>query len=283
MSKVKKKRIVIICTAVVLIILTLWIAFENKALETNYFTIESDKIPASFDSFKIAHISDLHNTEIGKDNKRLIRELKSANPDIIAVTGDIIDSRNTDVNIAVNFMKEAVQIAPCYFVNGNHEERVPDEYEKLKYELLNLNVTMLENDSVKIENNGEFITIAGINDPVFYADIVRPNLTETTMKNAKPDDDSYTVLLSHRPELFELYVEYGFDLVFTGHAHGGQFRLPFIGGLYAPHQGAFPEFDSGLYTKQNTNMLVSRGIGNSLFPFRINNRPEIIIAELKAK
>ncbi|MBQ8057817.1 MAG: metallophosphoesterase [Ruminococcus sp.] len=283
MSKVKKKRIVIICTAVVLMILTLWIAFENKALETNYFTIESDKIPASFDSFKIAHISDLHNAEIGKDNKRLIRELKSANPDIIAVTGDIIDSRNTDVNIAVNFMKEAVQIAPCYFVNGNHEERVPVEYEKLKYELLNLNVTMLENDSIKIENDGEFITIAGINDPVFYADIVRPNLTETSINNVIPDDDSFTVLLSHRPELFELYVKYNCNLVLTGHAHGGQFRLPFIGGLYAPHQGAFPEYDSGLYTKQNTNMLVSRGIGNSLFPFRINNRPEIIIAELKAK
>ena len=97
------------------------------------------------------------------------------------------------------------------------------------------------------------------------------------------EEDRYTVLLSHRPELFDLYAKYGIDLIFTGHAHGGQFRLPFIGGLYAPNQGAFPEYDSGLYASGDTNMLVSRGIGNSLFPLRFNNRPEVILVELKTK
>lgn len=279
----KKKRTILICTAIILIIITALIMWGNKALQTNTYIIESDKISRSFDSYRIAQVSDLHNTQIGKDNKRLINELKTAKPDIIVITGDLIDSRHPDVGVATNFIKQAVEIAPCYYANGNHEARVPDEYEKLKAELAKLNVTILENDSVNIEKNGEHITVAGINDPVFYSAYVTYKLTETTIKNAKPDDDSYTVLLSHRPELFELYVEYGFDLVFTGHAHGGQFRLPFIGGLYAPHQGAFPEYDSGLFTEENTNMLVSRGVGNSLFPFRINNRPEIIIAELKAK
>lgn len=279
----KKKRTILISTAIILIIITALIMWGNKALETNTYIIESDKISRSFDSYRIAQVSDLHNTQIGKDNKRLINALKTAKPDIIAVTGDIIDSMFTNVDVAVNFMEQAVEIAPCYYINGNNESRVADEYEKLKAELAKLNVTILENDSIKLSKNGDYITLSGINDPVFYADIVRPNLTETTIKNAKPDDDSYTVLLSHRPELFELYVKYDFDLVFSGHAHGGQFRLPYVGGLFAPHQGFFPEYDSGLFTEQNTNMLVSRGVGNSLFPFRINNRPEIIIAELKAK
>lgn len=279
----KKKRTILISTAIILILLTAWIMWGDKALQTNTYILESDKISRSFDSYRIAQVSDLHNTQIGKDNKRLINALRTAKPDIIVITGDLIDSRYPDVGVATNFIKQAVKIAPCYYANGNHEARVPDEYEQLKTELAKLDVTILENESIKLSKNGDYITLSGINDPVFYADIVRPNLTETTIKNAKPDDDSYTILLSHRPELFELYVEYGFDLVFTGHAHGGQFRLPYIGGLYAPHQGVFPEYDSGLFTEENTNMLVSRGVGNSLFPFRINNRPEIIIAELKAK
>lgn len=279
----KKKRTILICTAIIFILITALIMWGNKALTTNTYIIESDKISRSFDSYRIAQVSDLHNTQIGRDNKRLINALKTAQPDIIAVTGDIIDSRFTNVDVAVSFMKQAVEIAPCYYINGNNESRVPDEYEKLKAELTKLNVTILENDSIKLNKNGEYITLSGVNDPVFYADIVRPNLTETTIKNAKPDDDSYTILLSHRPELFELYVKYDFDLVFSGHAHGGQFRLPYVGGLFAPHQGFFPEYDSGLFTEQSTNMLVNRGVGNSVFPFRINNRPEIIIAELKAK
>ena len=279
----KKKRTILISTAIILIIITALIMWGNKALETNTYIIVSDKISRSFDSYRIAQVSDLHNTQIGKDNNRLINALKTAKPDVIAVTGDIIDSMFTNVDVAVNFMEQAVEIAPCYYINGNNESRIPDEYEKLKAELAKLNVTILENDSIKLSKNGDYITLSGINDPVFYADIVRPNLTETTIKNAKPDDDSYTILLSHRPELFDLYVKYDFDLVFSGHAHGGQFRLPYVGGLFAPHQGFFPEYDSGLFTEQNTNMLVSRGVGNSVFPFRINNRPEIIIAELKAK
>ena len=279
----KKKRTILICTAIILIIITALIMWGNKALETNTYIIESDKISRSFDSYRIAQVSDLHNTQIGKDNKRLINALKAGQPDIIVVTGDIIDSMFTNVDVAVNFMEQAVEIAPCYYINGNNESRIPDEYERLKSELIKINVTILENDSIKLSKNVDYITLSGINDPVFYADIVRPNLTETTIKNAKPDDDSYTILLSHRPELFELYVKYDFDLVFSGHAHGGQFRLPYIGGLFAPHQGFFPEYDSGLFTEQNTNMLISRGVGNSVFPFKINNRPEIIIAELKAK
>ena len=95
------------------------------------------------------------------------------------------------------------------------------------------------------------------------------------------EDDGYTLLLSHRPELFDAYVQAGADLVFSGHLHGGQFRLPFIGGLVGPGQGLFPKYDAGMYTQQSTTMVVSRGLGNSIFPFRVNNRPELVIVELQ--
>lgn len=278
----QKRCFVIIILGIILIFLIIFIAFENKHLETNYYTIESENLPKSFESFEIAHISDLHNCQIGKDNKRLISQLKTAAPDIIVITGDLIDSRNTKIDVAVSFIKEATKIAPCYFVSGNHEGRMPAEYEELKRELSKLGVTILENDSVKIERNGEFINIAGIKDPVFYADLERPDLTENSLIAANKND-GFTVLLSHRPELFDLYVKHNYDLVFTGHAHGGQFRVPFIGGLFAPHQGKFPKYDSGLYQNSDTSMLTSKGIGNSLFPFRVNNRPEIIVATLKTK
>ena len=97
------------------------------------------------------------------------------------------------------------------------------------------------------------------------------------------EPDGYTVLLSHRPELFDLYVDIGVDLVFSGHAHGGQFRMPVIGGLVAPNQGLFPKYDAGLFAEENTKMIVSRGMGNSIIPFRINNPPEVVIVELKRK
>ncbi len=281
MSKKKKRTVTLVCTAIILIILTAWIAIDNKALETNYYTIQSEEITAAFDSYTIAQISDLHNDTIGKDNIKLINALKDAQPDIIVVTGDLIDSRNTDVKIAVSFMEEAVKIAPCYYINGNHESRVAEQYSILKTELDNIGVTTLENKAIKLCKNGDTINLIGINDPGFY--IEKAEISADNSIKELYSSDSFTILLCHRPELFDIYVENNIDLVFTGHAHGGQFRLPFVGGLFAPHQGAFPEYDFGLYTEGDTNMLISKGIGNSIFPFRFNNRPEIVVAQLKSK
>lgn len=276
-----KRKLVIILLTLALVMLTIWTSWSNKALEINTYQIKSEKLSDSFDLFRIAQISDLHNNTIGKDNNKLISELESANPDIIAITGDLIDSRTTNVDITVEFIEKAVEIAPCYYVNGNHESRVPNEYEILKNKLVNLGVTILENESVEIERESNTINLIGINDPDFYAED-SITITDTNINSLDYDRKNFTVLLSHRPEIFDVYVKNGIDLVLSGHVHGGQFRLPFIGGLFAPHQGAFPEYDSGLYSQNNTSMIVSRGIGNSMFPFRFNNRPEIILIELKA-
>lgn len=285
MTAKKKKFIFLAVVAIVLVALVIWIAWGNTALELNTYTISSSKLPQSFDGYRIVHVSDLHNAEMGKDNEKLLTMLRGAAPDMIAITGDLIDSRNTDIEIALQFVREAVKIAPCYYVTGNHEARV-NEYGELKAGMVSAGVIILEDAQTEISIEGQTITLIGVNDPSFQTDYLfgdSETVINTKLAELHTDDDGFTILLSHRPELFDTYVSSDMDLVLSGHAHGGQFRLPFIGGLVAPNQGLFPEYDAGIYTDVNTNMLVSRGIGNSILPFRINNRPEVILIELQAK
>ena len=282
MMKTKKKFIVLAAIVAILILLIIWIAYGNTDLEIYKYNVKSEDIPSEFDNFRIVQISDLHNAEFGENNEKLLLMLKQADADIIAITGDMIDSRNTDVDVAISFAQKAVNIAPVYYVNGNHESRVLGEYEKLKQGLTDAGVTILENSSVDITVGDETITLVGINDPTFCMEFVDDTMEQNIahqLVNVIPDNDNYKVLLAHRPEYFDVYAG-NVDLVLSGHAHGGQFRIPFIGGLVAPGQGFFPEYYEGSHIKENTEMIVSRGIGNSIIPFRINNKPEIIVAEL---
>lgn len=260
-----------------------WIIWANTALEVNIFTIMSDRLPASFDGFRIAQVSDLHNAEFGEENEKLIELLEETEPDIITMTGDLIDSRNTDIEIAISFVKRAVEVAPCYYVTGNHEARLSEgEYTELEQRLVEAGVIVLHDEEIILEQDGERISLIGIDDPDFcesHEGGIGNNMAPERMR-ALAATDGYTILLSHRPEYFSQYCEAEMDLVLSGHAHGGQFRLPFVGGLFVPNQGFFPEYDSGLYVKDGTNMIVSRGLGNSIIPIRFNNRPEIVVVEL---
>ena len=281
-AKNKNRIVVLTIFAIILLTLIIWTAWGNTALELNTYTITSEELPEAFNGYRIAHISDLHNAEMGKDNEKLLSMLREAEPDIIAITGDLIDSRDTNIEIALLFAKEAVKIAPCYYVTGNHEARV-SEYNDLKEGLNELDVIVLEDEKVEIKQYGEKIVLLGVDDPSFQTDYLHGDsvtVMRGNLQKLKNEEYAYRVLLSHRPELFETYVESGVDLVLSGHAHGGQFRLPFVGGLVAPNQGLFPKYETGLYTCNSTNMLVSRGIGNSIIPFRFNNRPEVILIEL---
>lgn len=278
----KKKTICVLSG--ILLILIVWTAWGNAALELNTYTISSRGLPDAFDGYRIAQVSDLHNAEFGDGNQRLLDMLREAEPDMIAITGDLIDSRKTNIAVALAFAEEAVRIAPCYYVSGNHEARVP-EYRELKAGLEAAGVTVLDDARVEIEISGKSITVIGINDPSFLADYLTSDaaVMDRKLSELSSEDASFTILLSHRPELFDTYVAHNMDLVLTGHAHGGQFRLPLIGGLIAPNQGLFPKYDDGLYSEGNTNMIVSRGLGNSIIPFRFNNRPEVVLIELKSQ
>ena len=278
----RKSKTILTLISLLLIIFIGWTLWGNTALEENEYQIVSDRIPQGFDGFRIAQVSDLHNAEFGEGNSKLIQLLSQTEPDIILLTGDLIDSRQTNIKIALAFAQEAMKIAPVYFVSGNHEARV-SEYEDLKMGLAEAGVIVLENQKVEITREGESITLMGIDDPSFQENYLfgdAEGIAKQSIETLQRESDGYTVLLSHRPELFDVYVDTGMDLVFSGHAHGGQFRLPFIGGLVAPNQGFFPKYDAGLFSEENTIMIVSRGVGNSIIPIRINNRPEIIVARL---
>lgn len=261
-----------------------WVAWGNTALVTTELSVKSGKLPAAFDGFRIVQVSDLHNASFGEGNAELLERMEQAQPDCIALTGDLVDSRHTDVDAALSFAREAAKIAPSYYVTGNHEARLED-LEQLLTGLEEAGVTILQNESILLDREGHSIVFSGVEDPSFHDDPLlhdTEGIWERNLESLSPEEGRYTILLSHRPEYFAFYEKLGFDLVLAGHAHGGQFRLPGIGGLWAPGQGLFPEYDAGLYQQGGTAMAVSRGLGNSLFPFRVNNRPEIVAITLQA-
>lgn len=276
MSKIK-----MVIIFAVLALFVIWIYQTNVTVGTTHYKIESSRLPEAFNHFKIVSVSDLHNAKFGKDNGVIIRAVKDEKPDIIAITGDLVDYSKTDIATAEALVKELVKIAPCYYVTGNHEAWLGEKYNRLEKILLDASVTVLRDKTVNLTENKQTIQLAGLDDPDF-SDRASYNQQEI-LENALADmniTDDYCVLLSHRPETFGAYVNKNIDLVLSGHAHGGQFRLPFIGGIIAPNQGFFPKYDAGTYTENNTTMIVSRGLGNSVIPVRFNNRPEIVSVEL---
>lgn len=242
---------------------------ENNILEINKYNINID----ISEEYKIAQISDYHNTTSNMINNKLIKTLKKEKPNIIVITGDLIDSNTPKEDIALKLVDKLINIAPVYYVNGNHEA-LYNNYNDFEESLRNYKIKVLRNTYEIIKIGDKTISLIGIDDESFRVP------SSSTIKGLKGDSD-YSILLSHRPEYFDTYVEADVDLVFSGHAHGGQIRIPFIGGLIAPNQGLFPEYDSGKYKENNTIMIVSRGIGNSIVPFRVNNNPELIITTLK--
>ncbi len=275
----KKKTLIIISIIIILFILCcFYLHYENTALKVSNYKISNSKIPEEFAGYKIVQISDFHNTKSKTLKNSLIEEIKKQAPNIIAITGDFIDVNRTDTNIALDFIKEINSIAPIYYVPGNHEARFND-YEDFKNELSENKVTVLDNKIEKLFIENEEINLIGINDPnmVHEPSVSDATIVDKELKNIGYDNNKFTILLSHRPELIDTYKENDIDLVLTGHAHGGQIRVPFIGGLFAPHQGIFPKYTSGVHEQDKTTLIVSRGIGNSTFPFRINNKPELVI------
>lgn len=277
--------IIIIISLIIIVLIIIYLYFENNAIQITNIDVKDPIIPNSFNDFKIVHISDLHNKEFGKNQQNIIAKIKEINPDIIVITGDIIDSYDTNVQISADFINGISKIAPVYYVTGNHESRILDDYVSLKTQMQTAGIHVLENEFITISNGNDKINIIGMNDPSFdflkLTGSTDEEIVATNLNGLTEDLKGYNILLSHRPELIDIYASFNINLVFSGHAHGGQIRIPFIGGIIAPNQGLFPKYTSGLYEVKNTKMVVSRGLGNSAFPIRINNRPEIVVVRFK--
>ena len=279
MKKNVKKIIPIIL--LFLVLFTVFAYLQNNLLTTTNHTVTNEKLPPEFDGFVIAQVSDFHNTKSKLLQNTLLSEIERAQPDIIVITGDFIDSRRTDTAVSLAYAKKLLEIAPVYMSTGNHEWRSEEQYPSFEKALIDAGVIVLRNEAVKTARGNSEINILGIDDPYFLEGDSKFDSTRKELENVRYDKELFTLTLSHRPEIFSVYVECEQDLVLSGHAHGGQFRLPFIGGLYGPTEGIFPKYCEGSHKENGTEMIISRGIGNSVFPLRLNNRPELIIITLQ--
>lgn len=266
--------------------LTIFFIWQNNDMVVTSYEYVNSKIPEEFNGYTVVHVSDLHN----KDYKeRLSGTIEKVDPDIIVITGDLIDAQKTRVDIAMEFIGQIKKIAPVYLVSGNHEQS-SGIYDVLKEQLEGMEVRVIDNSYLTLKRGGFEIGILGIADPsAAKRQGKRPAENSSRYIKSRLEEllvDVYTdfnILLSHRPEHFRIYKEMGIDLVFSGHAHGGQIRVPFVGGLVAPNQGLFPKYTEGVHSEGATSMVVSRGLGNSVFPLRIFNRPELVVVNIKRR
>lgn len=253
--------------------------WQNNGIHTTEYIYKDDALPQEFKGFRIVQISDFHNSKqlVGK-TAALVQSQK---PDIITITGDLFDCRHTDIDAGLALVDRLVKIAPVYYVRGNHEARMPAT-DSLTDAIARKGVNVIENQKVTIKKYGSSITLMGMADPRFIADDNQSEKVRTIFRKRllglTEGDDSFKVLLSHRPEFIHTYRDSGVNLALTGHAHGGQFGVPFTDyGVFVPNQGIFPPYAAGIKKLDDTTVVISRGIGNSAFPFRLFNRPEVVV------
>lgn len=250
----------------------------NNRLEITEYTYKTDALSVSFNGFRIVQLTDLHNKIFPEQNSELLDAVRGLEPDLIVLTGDIIDASNhTDVDAALLFMQQIKDIAPVYYVLGNHEHYLDKSVlEQFEARIQEYGVHFLYNETVQIASNtGQTFSLIGLDDLSLQANILK------TLTEEAPDD--FQILLAHEPQyLKDYYAETGVDVIFAGHAHGGQWRIPFTNqGLYAPDQGLLPQYTAGMFTEGDSTLYLSRGLGNSGFPLRLFNHPEIVCVTLQ--
>lgn len=292
----RKKYIKSALVLLIVIALLLFCSYQNRHLETTYYTYKAEQLGADLEGYRIVQISDLHNVKFGKNNQKLVDRIRECEPDMIVLTGDLVDSNHTNVDRAVQFLDEIVKICPVYYVTGNHEYWLEkSEYDELMDGLVSAGVVILDNQVVEISRGDAKFRLVGLDDrsladgtleALLSDESIRNNQAEQKEETADNEDSGekeLTVVLAHEPQYLARYAGTGVDLVLSGHAHGGQFRLPFVGGIVAPDQGFLPEYTAGEYYMNGTEMIVSRGLGNSVIPVRLFNYPEIVCVDLVGK
>lgn len=267
--------------AIIFIIVLFFVAFYN-GIVVRHYTIKTKKI-LSGSLIRIALVSDLHCKIYGKNQNYIKKKIEAQNPDIIVLAGDIVDD-NAPIEGAELFIKAIKDIAPIYYVTGNHEIR-RGEVNKIKDLLRLYGINVLEKTSQKVNIKGVNLIISGVDDPnIAYYEGHGANWHKEAYNSFSnlQEIEGYKILVSHRPEKVDLYKNLPFDLVLSGHSHGGQIRIPFLlNGLYAPQQGLFPKYAGGMYAFDDFTLVVSRGVYNSLFLPRIFNPPEIVVIDIE--
>ncbi len=272
-----KKSKKIVAAASALLLMGTLILDSKYNLGVTEYEISSEKLPAAFEDFHIVQLSDLHGQRFGKDNEKLVQTVRELAPDLIAITGDMVDGMH-NIHVFEALLRQLQGIAPIYYVSGNHEQgaRVAGRVKEL---VENYGVEYLGNEYMPIYRDGEKIIIAGVDDPLGRADMIKPDALIENLRQEHPED--FVFLLGHRNYWVKEYPALPVELVLSGHAHGGIVRLPIIGGLFNVSHTLFADYEIGLYEGEQFTMCVSRGLGNSVPVPRMFNRPEIVSIKLR--
>ena len=280
--KKQKRRSFVFFLVVMIIIGRLYI--DNNIIQTTNVEIISNKIPNSFEGYRIVQLSDLHNRSFGRDNSRLIRAMRELEPDIVVLTGDMVTGNDKDFTVFFNLVEQISQEYPIYYIPGNHEVALKDSS---KQEFLNLfertGVVFLNNQKVELESDcGDIINLYGL----WYQNLhyVKEPLNIEMIEQyiGVANTSVYNILLTHQPKYFELYEKWGADLIMSGHIHGGMVRLPYFGPVFSPDEGLFPQYAAGEYHLNDSVLVVSRGLGIGTRGFRVFNRPDLVLITLKS-
>lgn len=282
---------VMIFVSIIIFIMCISYIISLFKIDVSKYEVVSNKIPKSFNGFKILQLSDIHNRKFNKDNKKVIKIIEAASPDIVVITGDIVSADTKGLSPMINFIKEINKKYPVYYVFGNHERRLPIEKQALIIATLkDAGVKILNNEVEFINKGDEYIQLYGLEQSlVYYNNYFKSKKSysyeEKDIKQVFPgiDNDKFNILLTHNPLYFETYEKWGADLVFAGHVHGGIVNIPFVGGLLSPERKLFPKYSGGEYEINNSKMIVNRGLGYSTINFRVLNNPEVCVVELKSE
>lgn len=268
------------------ILFLIYFVYSNWQINVTTYEIHSDEIPTSFKGFKIAQVSDLHNRDFGEGSNRLIKKIHAQNPDIVVLTGDMVSSKDTYFTPIYQFITELSNHYPIYYIVGNHEQALEEQkLTELKQFLSSNGVIILDNDFVTLEDGEDKIYLYGMWYHLMYYKNAKDDSihfgVEQMNKILSTKKEGFSIGLIHNPVYFHTYADWGMDLVLSGHMHGGIINVPFKGGLLSPEIEFFPTFDAGYFTYKDSQMIISRGLGDSIPIPRLFNTPELVIIELK--
>ncbi len=255
-----------------------FVYWQNFTLQVEPVELFFESLPPQFDGLRVAELSDLHGRSFGKNNVRLLRTLQKARPDMICICGDLFDEK-TDLTMLESLLTGLTDIAPVYYVTGNHEWQVKNLREILQ-KMRGWGVTVLENEGRVLSRGGAEMVVAGVHDPCGPYDMKTPAALVRELRSAQGND--FILMLSHRNDELAMWSQLGVQLVLSGHCHGGVVRLPFVGGVFGTRRELFPEYDAGVYRQDGTTLFVSRGLGYTNVHFRLFNRPHVPIMILRS-
>jgi len=295
MFKLNRKKYYII--ALILILIIAFYYWENHTLQVTRYELVYDKLPKSFDGYRIVQISDMHGKTFGKGNIGLAKRIISLKPDILLITGDMMSSTIIDEGVFFDFLDHFDKACPIYMCLGNHEQIASQltgdssRYSNFINKIKEKGVILLDNEKITVEKGGDSITISGLTLELYHysrrdTEHYDENMSLTvsymeTVLGKSPEE--FNILIAHNPAYFKEYVAWGADLILSGHIHGGVIRIPFMGGVFSPEKVFFPEYDAGLFESGTSRMIVNRGLGYSKINIRLFNRPEISSIVLKSR